>query len=150
VKELNTVASLHFEPRIDEDGRLHLQLVRILGGRLPLPEAVLGSYRQRVVDSIHQQMPYWRHTADIDRNGKPNSSAVWATMGTLLINVLDHQPGDPILFLPLVEQGSVAVRLTDVTIADRMLSLTVQPLSPAERTALMDRIRNGEPTELGN
>lgn len=150
VRELNTIASLHFEPLIDEAGRLRVDLVRILGGRLPLPEAVLGNYRQRVVNSIRQNMPYWRQTADIDRKGAPNGSAVWATMGELLINVLDHHPGEPILFLPLLEQGSVAVRLTDVKIADRALSLTVQPLTAAERAALMDRIRNGEPTALGN
>jgi hypothetical protein len=149
VRDMNTVASLHFEPRVTEDGLLNLRLVRILGGKLPLPEAVLSKYRTRMSDAMAQNLPRWQRTAAIDSGGTPNASAVAAAMGRLALHVLEHEPADPVLFLPLVDANlrprSVAVRLTDVRIEDRTLTLTVEPMSGAQRAELLKRIREGSP-----
>jgi hypothetical protein len=149
VRDMNTVASLHFEPRVTEDGLLNLRLVRILGGKLPLPEAVLSKYRTRLSDAMAQNLPRWQRTAAIDSGGTPNASAVAAAMGRLALHVLEHEPADPVLFLPLVDANlrprSVAVRLTDVRIEDRTLTLTVEPMSGAQRAELLKRIREGSP-----
>ena len=59
-KELDTIASLQFEPRIDDAGRLDLRLVRVLGGNLPLPHGVLERYRTRLADSMRRRLPRWR------------------------------------------------------------------------------------------
>jgi hypothetical protein len=149
VRDMNTVASLHFEPRVTEDGLLNLRLARILGGKLPLPEAVLSKYRTRMSDAMAQNLPRWQRTAAIDSGGTPNASAVAAAMGRLALHVLEHEPADPVLFLPLVDANlrprSVAVRLTDVRIEDRTLTLTVEPMSGAQRAELLKRIREGSP-----
>ena len=46
VKELDTFVSVHFEPSIDPSGKLRLTLVKVMGGKLPLPRAFWDSYRR--------------------------------------------------------------------------------------------------------
>ena len=58
-----------------------------------------------------------------------------------------RQPVDPILFLPLVDQNkSVPVRITQLEIHDARLTMTVVPLTAAERSQLLQRIRTPEST----
>ena len=87
--------------------------------------------------------------AAIDRSGSPNSSAVAATMGSLLVQILDGKPGEPVLFLPLVDQGAVAVKLTHVEIADHALTLSVRPLSAAERDQMIARFKSASSNTIG-
>lgn len=151
VRALNTVASLHFAPKVTPDGELSLELVRILGGRLPLPEAVLGNYRDRLTNAIDRRMPQWRRDAQIDSTGTPNTSAVAAAMGDLAARIIAHEPADAVLFLPMLDQQlrprSVPVRLTDLSIAHRTLTLTVQPMTAPERAELLARIRGERAAE---
>ena len=44
----NIIASMHFAPSVDPAGNLHVDLVRVLGGQLPLPDAMTGKYRQKL------------------------------------------------------------------------------------------------------
>ena len=146
-RALNTVASLHFEPRITDQGLLDLRLVRVLGGRLPLPDAALSGYRQKLAETMLRNMPRWQATATIDSSGTPNFSAVAAAMGQLALHVLANEPAEPVLFVPLVDSNlhprSVAVTLTDVRVVDHTLTLSVQPMTSTERAALLTRIREG-------
>jgi uncharacterized protein YpmS len=147
VKDLNTVASLHFEPRITRNGELDLQLVRILGGNLPLPEMVLSTYQNRLRASLLARLPRWRQTAKMDSSGAPNMSAVAAEMSTLALHMLSHEPAEAVLFLPMMDAQlkarSVPVRLTDVQIAGHTLTLQVRPMSASEREELLRRMREG-------
>jgi hypothetical protein len=144
VKELGAVASFHFHPTIDpQEGTLHLDLVRVAGGRLPLPDALWRPWRDRVVNALNSRMEAWRQQAKIDTAGSANFAAMAATLSHLLFAALDRKAADPILFLPLVERGqAVPVRVKQVGVADDKLTLLVEPLSPTERAALLDRIRN--------
>jgi hypothetical protein len=146
VKELDTVASLHVRPRVDEQGRLRLEVERVLGGKLPLPESVLGDYRARLSRSIAQRLPRWRAMSALDRTGAPNSPLILATMSGLLVNVLDERPADPVLFLPLVGQRAVPVKLTHVRIEDHAMTLTVEPLDAQDRAALLEHVKRGLPS----
>jgi uncharacterized protein YpmS len=146
VKELDTVASLHVRPSVDERGQLRLDVERVLGGKLPLPESVLGDYRSRLARSIAQRLPRWRAHSALERAGAPNTPLILATMSQLLINVLDERPADPVLFLPLVGQRAVPVKLTHVNIADHAMTLTVEPLDAQDRAELLQRIREGTST----
>jgi hypothetical protein len=107
---------------------------------------VLGNYRARLSRSIEKRLPRWRRTAAFDHAGSPNTSAICATMSDLLNNVLDDRPAEPILFLPLVDQGAVAVKLTHVKVEDHAMTLTVEPLAAHDRAALLDRIKQGTPS----
>src|SRR3954463_14644492 len=48
LKDADLIASLHFEPKITPEGQLDLQLVRILGGSLPLPESLISGYQRKI------------------------------------------------------------------------------------------------------
>jgi hypothetical protein len=139
--EIDAIASLHFEPKIDQHGRLELTLARTLAGNLPLPDALFDKYRQRASGAIARQMPLWRQQASIDRTGVANSSAISSAMSQVLMNVLNERPSDAVLFLPLVDQGSIPVKLTAMKIEDHTITLTVHPMTPAERSDLLARIK---------
>ena len=143
VKELDTVASLHVRPSVDVQGRLRLDVERVLGGKLPLPASVLGDYRARLSRSIAQRLPRWRASSALDRAGAPNTPLILAAMSQLLVNVLDERPADPVLFLPLVGQRAVPVKLTHVKIEDHAMTLTVEPLDARDRAALLERVKQG-------
>jgi hypothetical protein len=142
VKELGAVASFQFRPAIDENGHLHLDLTRVAGGRLPLPDAVWRPWRERVIDALRRRMPAWSQAARIDATGSANSAAMSVTLSRLLFAALDRKPAEPILFLPLVERGdAVPVRVTQASVVEQKLSLVVQPLTAVERTDLLEHIR---------
>jgi hypothetical protein len=150
VKEMDTVVSMHVEPMLDpagdanaRGGGLHLEIVKILGGNLRLPEAVIDKPRTKLIDAMRAALPDLQHDARIDANGAANREAVCAGMIKLALNVLRHEPGEPVLFLPLIskENHSVPVRLTAVRVENQTLTLTVEPLGPTDRAALLDRIR---------
>jgi hypothetical protein len=127
-----------------------VRLARVLGGKLPLPEAVLSKYRARMSEAMAQNLPRWQHTASIDSGGTPNASAVAATMGRLAMHVLEHEPADPVLFLPLVDanlrpaqrRGAADRRADRRSHAHRSQS---EPMSGAQRAELLKRIREGAP-----
>jgi hypothetical protein len=139
-----TVASLHLRPGINDDGDLELQIARITGGRLPLPVAVIDDHLGRVRRRIQQSMPRWQRDARIDPQGSANTSAIYATLGRMAIRFSDQQPADAVLFLPLMDKGTMPGKLTHIDVGDRSIELTVQPMSPQERTELVNRLRNGE------
>jgi hypothetical protein len=67
-------------------------------------------------------------------------------MNTLLLHALNNEPADPILFLPhdgtiTGEKAGFPVKLTDVRVANDSISLTVVPLTDAERKELLASIR---------
>ncbi|WP_428938115.1 hypothetical protein [Fontivita pretiosa] len=149
LNDVDAIASLHFEPRITPDGRLDLRLVRVLAGKLPLPAGVLDKYRDRSSRALMQRMSRWRQNASIDSTGIANANAISAAMGQVLIDVLHNRPADAVLFLPVIDHGSIPVRLIDVRIEDNSITLTADPMNAAERGRLLQSIRTGSPLAAG-
>lgn len=143
LKEFDAVVSLHFEPRIDESGRLDLRLVRILGGKLPLPQAILDRYADRVTSSLRHRLGPWQRGAMIQPTGVANTDAVNAAMGLLILRTLRHEPTEPVVFLPGVEGRKIPLRISDLQIEGRELMMTVEPMTAAERAQLLQRLRGG-------
>ena len=139
--EMKTVVSLHFEPKLVPKGKLTLSLDSVLAGRLPLPQAFFEKYRTSARTKLQGALPRLQREAELGKDGSANSEAMAAAMAKLFLRVLANEPGEPVLFLPVGEQRSVPVRLTDVRIEDKELSLTVKPLNAKERVALIERIR---------
>ncbi len=143
VKDLGAVASFQFRPWIDSNGKLRLDLVKVTGGTLPLPNAVWTGYRDQLAQSIRRRLPEWRQAAQIDASGAANQFAMAAQMGRLFLNITQDRPADPIIFLPLLERGqSVPVRVKEARVEDGQLSLAVEPLTAEERAALLARVRS--------
>ncbi|MGH7192312.1 MAG: hypothetical protein ACREJM_02120 [Candidatus Saccharimonadales bacterium] len=143
VKDTGSVLSVEFSPRL-EDGKLQMPLERVLAGRLPLPQAFWDRYRQGLESAIDARLPDWEQGADITPAGAANSDAVAAAMSELLLDVLAARPAKPVLFLPYSvgnNPRSFPVKLTSVQIADKTLTLTMEPMTPPERHALLDSIR---------
>ena len=137
VKDLGTVASFHFAPRLDENHDLHLDLKRVMGGRLPLPDLLWDSQKEKVLAGLRRWIPTWQTAAALDAHGAANEHAVFVALGRLILHAANHEPAAPILFLPLVENSkSVPVKITDLGIEDDVLYLHVRRLTPAESAAL--------------
>ena len=145
VKDLGTLVSLHFEPKMEPDGRARFELVRILGGRLPLPQSVFDTYRRQLEQRVRASLPAFQHGARIAPDGSANEKAVAASMSKLLLRVLAGEPDEAVLFLTANQGTQVPVKLTDVKIEGKSIALTVQLLDARERGALLNRIR--EPLE---
>ncbi|HVT90805.1 MAG TPA: hypothetical protein VHD56_18265 [Tepidisphaeraceae bacterium] len=139
--EIDTIASLHFEPTIDQDGRLNLKLARVLAGKLPLPQAAMSTYQKQAAQALSLRLPRWRQRASIDPTGLANSDAVSAVLGTLIMHAMNHESADPVVFMEVVSKGRVPVKLSRVEIGDHLLTLTVLPMTADERGELLRKIR---------
>jgi hypothetical protein len=139
--EMGTVVSLHFEPALDAKGQLQLRLSSVLAGRLPLPQAFFEKYRVATQTRLQASLPELQRRAEFKPDGSANTEAMSAAMAKLFLHVLADEPAEPVLFLPVRQKRSVPVRLTEVTVDDKTLSLAVKPLNAAERVALLERIR---------
>ncbi|MGH7177967.1 MAG: hypothetical protein ACREJC_11345 [Tepidisphaeraceae bacterium] len=146
VKKLGCVVSLHFEPRIVEDGMLQVRLSRILGGRLPLPTLVISESEAQIVAEMQRSLPRWRSRASMDSTGAANADTVAAAMCDLLLNIVRDRAGEPALFLPPVDGRSVPMRLSAVQVTDGAIDLTIEPFTREERAAILARIKSGDAT----
>lgn len=149
--DLGSIASFYFEPRLDDDGRLHLRLIRSRMGRLPLPRSLLEGQQERVRLALEERMPAWREAARMTNAGRANVEAAKAAMAQLLLDTMADEPADAILFLPdLGDNGPVPLRLTHLKVSDREMTLTLAPLNRQERRQLLARIREAQPDRSGS
>jgi hypothetical protein len=149
-QKLDAVVSFHFEPSVDDQGQLHLKLVRVLAGRLPMPDALWSSQKSRLERSIKAHLPRWQQDAIIDPSGIANDNAVMAGMGKLILHLLNNQPSQAVIFLPIIQNAGirkVPVRLLDVSIAPHALTLTVDRLTSSERTEYLQQLRQADPLQ---
>lgn len=143
VGRFDAVLSLHFNPRLDETGKLLVDLDSVRAGKLPLPqEALISPFRTNVQNQLMTRFRAWQNFARLDASGTANPDAVKVVMTRLVLGALNREPCEPMLFLPVVgSDGVVPVKLTGVAIEENCLKLTVVPLTSDERTALMSYIR---------
>ena len=142
VKDFGMVVSLEFEPRINAQGNLEMNLQRVLGGILPLPDGLIGKRREQLERVLRRKLLNYQRSAQIYPDGSVNSAATAAGMNELLLAALNHEPADAVLYAPY--NGSInhsmPLKLTAVSIQGNLLSMTVQEMNPAERVALLARI----------
>jgi hypothetical protein len=137
VKDFGAILSFHFAPSLDDRRQLRFDLVRVMGGKLPLPAAVWESHKTRIIVALLRQMPLWRTSARIDPQGAANPPAMFHTLARMVLHSANHQPAGPILFLPRLEgDKSVPVQLTDLKLQDRALTLSVRRLTPEQIDSL--------------
>ncbi len=144
IKDLDIVTSIHIQPSLDADGRLKLEIVRILGGKLPLPRAILDRYSKHVVSSVAARVPAWRAWARIDDTGSANNPAIYAAMAELLINTFENRSSDAVLFVPILDESAVPVRIVGLEIENNALTMRVVPMSEPERAELLKSIQTNQ------
>jgi len=142
LKDFGAVVSFHFQPRLTPEGNLDLDLEQVLAGKLPMPDAMWSSQKDRIEQSLREHLPAWQARAKMDpSSGAPNQSLINAAMAKLALHALNHEPSAPVLFLPQVSGPSLPVKLVGVKVAGDALTLTVEPLTPTERGELVQRVK---------
>lgn len=144
LKDLGLVVSLEFEPKIDNQGDLQTNLVRVVAGKLPLPDIIWAGRRKQALDVLTRQLPELQQRSTIAVDGTASPAAAEASMNKLLQAVLDHQAADPVLFLPydaLRPDRCVPVTVSAVAIQNDTLTMTVQQMTAPQRHALLERLR---------
>ncbi len=152
VKEWNSIVSLHFVPAI-QNGKLQVTLSDVMAGTLPLPRMSWDKYAQKLEASLSAKLPELQEQADIDPHGGANGAAVQAALAELLLNTLHDRPSEPVLFVPDNLSGrsrSLPVKIGDIAVADKSMTLTVEPMNADERAALLKRLRAPLTTETAD
>jgi hypothetical protein len=141
---------MQFEPRIDEQGRLKMNLVHVLGGILPLPDAAWSKQREKLERLLQAKLPAYQQAAALAPDGTANAAAASAGMNKMLLAVLRGEPADPVLFVPYDPNKlsrSLPVKVTAVSIHDNAMTITAEPMTNAERAALLERLHAPSETE---
>ena len=145
VKEMDALVSVHFEPKLSDDGHLQMDVVRAMVGSLPLPDWTWSAYKEKLSKSLTASIEKDRPKAEISRkDGTANAQAASVMMDLLLLHAFNQEPSEPVLFLPQdpVHHRWLPVKVTAISIKDKTLSLTVESLTPEYREVLRQKIRD--------
>jgi hypothetical protein len=148
---VNRVISLHFEPLIGVDGRVQLELDRVTAGRVSVPITLTESLGDRAVQRMERDLAYrlppLQQQAQIASDGVANRATIEAWQMIAGLQLIRGEPVEPVLFLPVYGEKVVPVRFTGMLIADDALTLSVIPMTPDERAALLAMIRSPRPPQ---
>ena len=145
ITKLDQIGVLRIEPSIDEKGMLHLEIVSISAGSLPVPEAMIEKRLNKAEADLQQWIPDWQRKATINSEGA-NSDAVKAAMSKLLLHAMHHQPSSAVLFMPIDSHKTVPMKLTKVIVGQGNITLTVDPLTEEDRKIALQTLR--EPIDV--
>jgi hypothetical protein len=142
LKKYGFVASAWLKPHLDAEGRLRVDLMRSMGGRLVIPNFIVNSQLDRARATIVPRLPTYQREARMDSTGRANASAVMAGLMKMLLNVTQRKPTEAVVFVPLGDDGkAVPLKLTQLVIEGDTLKLTVRPMSQAEREGVIEGVR---------
>jgi hypothetical protein len=147
VKALDTVVSLVFEPRLEEHGELNLNLVHVLGGVLPLPDAMWANQRHAIEKTLQSKLPEYQQDAKISPEGIANGDAASASMNQLLLATLHYKPASAVIFIPIELEHlsqSLPVKITAVSIHDHTVDMTAEQMNDKEREAFLKKLKEPE------
>jgi hypothetical protein len=145
VKDMDTIVSLVFEPQLDDQGNLDLHLVHVLGGVLPLPDAMWEGKRQSVERALKNKLPEYQQSATITPEGIANGDAGSAAMNQLLLATLQNKPAGGVIFIPIELthlSQSLPVKITSLSIHDHTVEMTAEQMSTEERDAFWKRLKS--------
>jgi hypothetical protein len=140
----DAIASLHFHPRIDDQGQLVTGLAGLYSGILPLPRSVLSGSEQKLRDVMQEDLPDFQARSRMEVDGTVNGKAVAAAMIKLALHALDNQPASAVIYLqsdPSDQHQATPVKLTALKIENKTLTFTLAPLSQDELAAVVPEIQ---------
>lgn len=146
VKSLgDRVVSLEAFPAVEgEGGQLHLKLLAVRSGNLPLPDFAWHKPRAMLIKLLESLALGQRGKAAIDRAGAANAPAVSAALARQGADTLSGKATFNSLFLPISQQSGMAVRLKSCELQHGMITLTTTPLTPGQRRELMQFIQSAK------
>jgi hypothetical protein len=131
----DTVASIEFQPSLDKEGNLWPGMTRVYSGELPLPSLLVSAAQRKFRPAVEEDLNRLQSRAVIFHDGLANGRMAEATLGKLLQAALDGQAVDSVIFLPCNLGGlqrAVPIRVTDLSIANQELTVSLRPLSDDE------------------
>jgi hypothetical protein len=141
---LDALVSAEFDPAIDSDGNLHLQLGSLRAGRLPIPRSMVQRYLDRLHLLLVQELEVERSNAKIDNALAANGSALAASWLRLLVSGLDGRATDPVLIIPFdmthLKTG-LPVTVTGVSVGEGQITLTLNPIAPDQRQEILESLK---------
>jgi hypothetical protein len=146
VKDQGVVVSLIFEPRLDEHGRINLNLNNVLAGVLPVPDAMWAGKRSAIEASLERKLPIYQAGAEISSDGTANGDAGSAAMNQLVTATLQYKSANSVIFVPLDEKlsQSLPVKITSLAIHDHTLMMTAEQMSEQERAEFLKELKGAE------
>jgi hypothetical protein len=143
VKDQGVIVSLIFEPRLDEKGRINLNLVNLLGGVLPVPDALWANQRSAIEASLARKLPMFQAGAEITPDGVANGDAGSAAMNKLISATLQYKSSDSVIFVPLNASlsQSLPVKITSVVIHDHTVQMTAEQMTEEEREGFLRELK---------
>ena len=142
-KQMDLIVSLVFEPKLDGDGKLNMNLAHVLGGILPIPDAMWSGQRRSIEHTLEEKLPIYQQGAAITSDGIANGDAASAAMNELLMATLQYKPADPVIFIPVELthlSQSLPVKITSLSIHDHTLDMSVEQMNADEREALRQQL----------
>ena len=146
-KAMGTVVSLVFEPKLDTAGQLDLKLVHVLGGVLPLPDALWSGRRVGIERMLRDKLPAYQQDANISSDGIANGDAASAAMNQLLLATLQYKHTAPNIFVPidwLNLTKSLPVKITSLSMHDHTIEMTAEQMNADERKALLQQLKQSD------
>ena len=146
-KSNGIILSLIFEPKIDDKGNFLLNLVRVQGGMLSVPDAMWAGKRDSIAQMLKKKLPAYQADASALPDGCVNGGAGSAAMNEMLLAVLSNAPTPAVVLVP-ANAGtlvpSIPVKITAMTVANRSLKMTAQKMTPEEQAAYLKTIKTAE------
>jgi hypothetical protein len=141
---MGAVLSAEFDPSIDADGNLRVDLASLSAGRLPIPKSAVGSQLDRLRQLLKEQLDDEKPYVAIAPSLTANSAAFGACWLKLLLSALDNTPANSILIVPFDMSNlnhGVPVNLTAISVTDGKITLTFQPIASDDRAQLVNRLK---------
>jgi hypothetical protein len=137
---VDCVVSIHLAAA-QNDANLKLAVEHVQAGRLTVPQRAWAGQLNRVVRELERQLPAWRTAARFDRAGAANESAAKAALATLLLSSLQSKPADARVVIPVSGSRGIAVRISALKVEQGQITLTLAPLTAAERATWLDALK---------
>jgi hypothetical protein len=141
---LDALVSAEFDPTIDAQGNLRLQLGSLRAGRLPVPQSMVQGYLDRLHVLLVQQLATEQPSANIDQALAGNAPALASSWLRVLLSGLDGRATDPVLIIPFdmthLKTG-LPVTVTGIAIGEGKITLVLDPVSPDQRQEILKRLK---------
>jgi hypothetical protein len=148
VKEMDLIVSMEFNPKIDKDGNLRMDLGQVMGGILPMPDSMWDKQRQSVERMLERKLPAFQRDAAISTDGYANGATASAAMNEMMLAALRNGSSSAVVFVPgSIERltPTIPVKITSVSVDDHKLTMTAEPMSPQERQELVEKVKAFDP-----
>ena len=148
VKSMGIILSLIFEPHLDDHGDFQLNLVRVQGGMLAVPDAMWAGKRDSIEQMLARKLPPFQAGASASPDGTVNGDTGSAAINEMLLAVLRSTTSPAIVFVPVETfklAPSIPVKITAMSMKGHSVKMTGRKMTPDELAGLMKTIKTTDP-----